>query len=140
MSNLEVWISKCLKHNEDVRSQFRNPQFLTYSYSMGQHKFYLPFSGVENSSCLNTRKYSTLRVTEHWYRLYGGVSILGDIQKLYGHGLSNLLWVALLSRKVAADGSRGPCHPQPLCDSVTHINSNESTASQRSATHSAFTL
>lgn len=68
MSNLEVWISKCLKHNEDVRSQFRNPQFLTYSYSMGHHKFYLPFSGVENSSCLKTRKYSTLRVTEHWYR------------------------------------------------------------------------
>lgn len=65
MSNLEVWISKCLKHNENVRSQFRNPQFLTYSCSMGLHKFYCPFSGVENSRCW---KYFTVRVTEHWYR------------------------------------------------------------------------
>lgn len=29
MPSLEVWISKCLKHNEHVRIQLKKPKFLT---------------------------------------------------------------------------------------------------------------
>lgn len=48
MSNLEVWISECLKHNEEVRIHLRKP-LSNLPSPMGQYKFYFPFSGVENS-------------------------------------------------------------------------------------------
>lgn len=48
MSNLEVWISECLKHNEEVRIHLRKP-LSNLPSPMWQYKFYFPFSGVENS-------------------------------------------------------------------------------------------
>lgn len=48
MPNLEIWISECLKHNEEVRIHLRKPVSNLPS-PMGQYKFYFPFSEVENS-------------------------------------------------------------------------------------------
>lgn len=37
----------------------------------------------------------TVRVTEHWHRLFCGVSMLINLQKPLGHNLGNLLYLAL---------------------------------------------
>lgn len=43
---------------------------------------------------------------------------LGDVQKLPGHGPGLPAVSVPAGRWVRTDGPRGPCQPQPSCDSV----------------------